>query len=196
MGEMYNVKNGSSNDLNDTIVEDEAAEGEVSSIMDSPRPSSKQSKRNSYQRLSRLSGDAHTSLRSPDKISSGASSARSSATIRVVSSASPHTSMAMTEADFEKALKKFATDRDSFFLDVSFSAGAVTQPHRPRPRPKTQKIVVDQPSPTLSRGIGSVRRHMSFREMNSAKRQSSVVRQGQLVHSITPFLLRSTYYVC
>lgn len=181
MGEANKQKNGSSNDLNDTIVEDEAAEAEVSSIMESPRPSSKQSKRNSYQRLSRASGDAQTSIRSLDKIPSGTSSARSSATIRFVSSQSPHTSMGMSEADFEKALKKFASDRDSFFLDVSFSAGAVTQPSRPKPRPKTQKIVVeDQPSPTLSRGIGSVRRHMSFREMNSAKRQSSVARQGQL----------------
>lgn len=179
LGEVLNPKkNGSSNDLNDIIVEDEVAEADVSSILDSPRPASKHSKRNSYQRLSRLSGDAQTSIRSLDKIPSGASSARSSATIRFVPSSSPYASAVLNDVDFDNALKKFATDRDSFFLDINFSAGAVAQPSRPRPRPRTQRIVAEEQAPTLSRGIGSVRRHMSFREMNSVKRQSSMARQG------------------
>lgn len=172
------TKNGSSNDLTDIIVEDEAAEADASSILESPRPTSKHSKRNSYQRLSRLSGEAQNSIRSLDKIPSGASSTRSSATIRAVPSASPHASANLSDADFDKAMKKFAIDRDSFFLDISFSAGAVSQPSRPRPRPRTQRIVAEDQPPGLSRGIGSVRRHMSFREMNSAKRQSSMARQG------------------
>jgi hypothetical protein len=178
LGEVHNPpKNGSSNDVNDIIVEDEAAEADVSSILDSPRPASTQSKQNSYQPLSRLSGEAPTSIRSSDKIPSGASSARSSATIRCVTSSSPYASPGLNDVDFDNALKKFATDRDSFFLDINFSAGAVTEPSRPRPRPRTQKIVADEQA-GLSRGIGSVRRHMSFREMNSAKRQSSMARQG------------------
>lgn len=187
LGEVNSSKNGSSKNVNDIIVEDEVAEAEVSSILDSPRPTSKQSKRNSYQRLSRLSGEAHTSIRSLEKISSGTSSARSSATIRVVPSASPHVSL--SDVDFDKALKKFTNDRDSFFLDNNFSAGAVTQPGRPRPRPRTQRIVAEDQPPGVSRGIGSVRRHMSFREMNSSKRQSSIVRQGQLSYCISPCML-------
>ncbi len=179
-------KNGSSNDI---IVEDEAAEAEVSSILESPRPTSNQSKRNSYQRLSRLSGEAQNSIRSLDKTSSGASSTRSSATIRAVPSASPHASAVLSDVDFDKAMKKFANDRDSFFLDINFSAGAVSQPNRPRPRPRTQRIVAEDQPPGLSRGIGSVRRHMSFREMNSAKRQSSVARQG-LLNSMSSYVLQ------
>lgn len=179
LGEVNNPKNRNSNDVSDIIVEDEVAEADVSSILESPRPTSKQSKRNSYQRLSRLSNEAHTSLRSLDKVPSGTSSTRSSATIRLVPSSSVRASIMLNDVDFDNALKKFANDRDSFFLDISFSAGAVTQPSRPRPRPRTQKIVAEDQSPGLSRGIGSVRRHMSFREMNSAKRQSSMGRQGQ-----------------
>lgn len=179
LGEVHNpTRNGNGSDVNDIIVEDELAEAGVSSILDSPRPASYQSKRNSYQPLSRLSGEAQASIRSPDKIPSGASSTRSSATIRFISSSAPFAASGLNDVDFDNALKKFATDRDSFFLDINFSAGAVTEPGRPRPRPRTQKIVADDQAAGLSRGIGSVRRHMSFREMNSAKRQSSMARQG------------------
>lgn len=184
LGEVNNPQDRNSNDVQGIIVEDETTEGEVSSMLESPRPTSKQSKRNSYHRLSRLSSEAQTSARSLDKISSGASSARSSTTIRVVPSPSIHASVMLNDVDFDNALKKFANDRDSFFLDISFSAGAVSQPSRPRPRPRTQKIVAEDQAAGLSRGIGSVRRHMSFREMNSAKRQSSMARQGQLIHPI------------
>jgi hypothetical protein len=55
-------------------------------------------------------------------------------------------------------------------------------PARPKPRPRTQRIVADEkPVSTnpLKSGIGSVRRHMSFREMSSMKRQPSVARQGE-----------------
>jgi hypothetical protein len=186
LGEVHNpTKNGNGSDMNDIIVEDEVAEADVSSIQNSPRPASYQSKRNSYQPLSRLSGEAQASIRSPDKVNSGASSTRSSATIRFISSSSPFASPGLNDVDFDNALKKFATDRDSFFLDINFSAGAVTEPGRPRPRPRTQKIVADDQAASLSRGIGSVRRHMSFREMNSAKRQSSMARQGMSPSSLT-----------
>lgn len=182
LGELSKPKNGSGNDLNGIIVEDEAAEADISSILESPRPTSKQSKRNSYQRPSRLSGEAQSPIRTLEKLSSGTSSNRSSATIRFVPSASPRASAGLSDVDFDKALKKFATDRESFYLDINFSAGAVTQPGRQRPRAKTQKIVTEEQPQGLSRGIGSVRRHMSFREMNSAKRQSSIARQGWSLH--------------
>jgi hypothetical protein len=64
---------------------------------------------------------------------------------------------------------------------LSLSAGAIT-PARPKPRPRTQKLVTeDKPASSnpLRSGIGSVRRHMSFRDMNSVKRQPSVARQGE-----------------
>ena len=55
------------------------------------------------------------------------------------------------------------------------SAGAVI-PNRPKPRPKTQKIINEEVT-GLKSGVGSIRRRISFRDMNSVKRQSSVNRQ-------------------
>lgn len=169
-----NVSNRASgvhtNGVGETIQEDEDAEQEVSSILESPRSASPQSKRNSYQRLSILSDEAQMSIRSLD-----GGSKRSSATIRPNPSPGPRSSTLLNDADFDKALKQFTSDRDSFFLDLTFSAGAVTQPARPKPRPKAQKIIVEDLPPSMSRGIGSIRRHMSFREMNSMRRQPSSV---------------------
>lgn len=181
LGEGDPLKNGNANDLSGTIVEDEVAERDVSSTPESPRSPSTQSKRNSYQRLSRLSGDAQASIRSLDKVASpGTASARSSATIRAVLPTSPCTSAVLSDADFDRALKKFAIERDSFFLDVNFSAGALTHSARPKPRPRTLRAPNhDEHASGLTRSIGSVRKHMSFREMKSAKRQSVTARQSE-----------------
>ena len=182
LGEAANGTNGSRSQsalsFGETIEEDQDAELEVSSILESPRPTSRHSKRTSYQRLSRLSDEARIPIQSLDGSLSGTSSKRSSATIRAVPSPGPRASVLMNGQDFDKALKQFATDRESFFLDLNFSAGAVTQPSKPKPKPKTQKIIGEDVGPGLSRGLGSIRRHMSFREMNSMRRQPSVARQG------------------
>ena len=180
LGNISNSTNGAHGPgFGDTIEEDQDAEQEVSSILESPRPMSRHSRRNSYQRLSRFSDEARMSVRSLDKSLADTGSKRSSVTIRPLPSPGPRASVLLSDADFDKALKQFATDRDSFFLDLNFSAGAVTQPNRPRVRPKTQKIVAEDIQPaSISRGIGSIRRHMSFREMNSVKRQPSVARNG------------------
>ena len=183
LGAVSNGANGvHATGVEDTIQEDQDAEQEVSSILESPRPMSRHSKRNSYQRLSRLSDEARLSIRSLDAPQPGSSSKRSSATIRPVPAPGTRASILLSDADFDMALKQFAVDRDSFFLDLNFTAGAVTQPSRQKPRPKTQKIVPEELQPGLSRGIGSIRRHMSFRERNSMKRQPSVARQGLLIY--------------
>jgi len=80
----------------------------------------------------------------------------------------------LNDVDFEKALRKFASERDSFLSDLTLSAGAVV-PNRPKPRPKTQKIVKEDAA-GLKSGVGSIRRRISFRDM---KRQSSVARQRE-----------------
>jgi len=80
--------------------------------------------------------------------------------------------------DFDKALRKFASERDSFLSDLTLSAGVVV-PNRPRPRPKTQRIV-NEDAGGLKSGVGSIRRRISFRDMNSMKRQSSVNRNCKL----------------
>ena len=157
-----------------TIEEDKAAEAEGESP-DLKGATPKKGKRNSYQRLSNLSDEARLSITSlslsPER--KGTESNRSSTTIK-----GPQINgngRLLSDTDFENALKKFATQRDSFLSDLTLSAGAVV-PNRPKARPKTQKIISEDAA-NLKSGVGSIRRRISFRDMNSMKRQSSVKRQ-------------------
>ena len=158
-----------------TIEEDKLAESEDGPPTTSP-PTSRHPKRNSYQRLSRLSDDARLSFQSisfgPEKTDTDSN--RSSATLKGIQI---NGSGGLNELDFERALKKFASERDSFLSDLTLSAGAVV-PNRPKPRPKTQKIVGEDAT-TLKSGVGSIRRRISFRDMSAMKRQPSVMRQGK-----------------
>lgn len=157
-----------------TIEEDKLAEAEHSPKLLPTTP--RNGKRNSYQRLSRLSDEARLSVASftPTIEENGPDSNRSSTTIKGIQ---VNGSGGLNDHDFEKALRKFASERDSFLSDMSLSAGAV-MPNRPKPRPKTQKIVNDDAA-GLKSAVGSIRRRISFRDMNSMKRQSSVARQGE-----------------
>lgn len=128
-----------------------------------------------YQRLSFLSGDSDLTV---------SHSNRSSTTIKRTPSPRSST-MFSDDFDFDKALVKFASEREHFLTDLSLSAGAITNQTNPRPKSKyrAQKIVPDEPpsqpsSNLLRSSIGSVRRHMSFRDMNSMKRPS-LARQGK-----------------
>ena len=156
-----------------TIEEDRLAEvddGPPMSIPSTPR----HRKQNSYHRLSRLSDEARLSIQSitvtPDK--TGTDSNRSSTTIKGIQI---NGTGGLNDLDFEKALKKFASERDSFLSDLTLSAGAVV-PNRPKARPKTQRITTEDAA-GLKTGVGSLRRRISFRDMSSMKRQPSVARQ-------------------
>ncbi len=116
----------------------------------------------------RLSNQSFTSL---DK--NGTDSNRSSATIKGIQLHGSGTGL--SDVDFDRALRKFATERDSFLSDLTLSAGAVV-PNRPKPRPKTQRIV-NEDAAGIKSGVGSLRRRISFRDINSMKRQQSVARQ-------------------
>lgn len=191
LGDVENFNGRLGQGVGDTIEEDEAAEAaeaEASSLPTSPmpvspRPLSRHSKRNSQNRLSHLSSENLSSPRASTIHSSGTASNRSSATIRPTRTSSLGPSKGLSEDDFDDALRRFAADRESFFLDLNLSAGAVTQTGRPKPRPRTQRITAeDAPNNSLRSSIGSVRRHMSVRGMNSMKRQSTTVsRQGKLI---------------
>lgn len=143
------------------------------------------SKRFSYQRMSRISNDGRSSVLSVRHDSGkGTASNRSSGTIRAVPTSSA-ASQLLNDVDFDKALRAFATDRDSFLSDLNLNPeppSVNTTPNRPRPRPKTQKITSEDPN-GLKSSMGSVRRHMSFREMSSVKRQPSVARQGTHIYA-------------
>ena len=166
------------NQTEPTIAEEQLgeAEGEENSLPPTPRTA----KRNSYNRLSHLSDDKRISF-SSTRISdsrAGTDSNRSSTTIKAVQI---NGTKSFTEVDFEKALRKFVSERDSFIADLNDSAGVVLK--QPRPRPKTQRIVSDESS-SLKSGLGSVRRRISFRDMSSVKRQASVARQRKQPFSI------------
>ncbi len=155
-----------------TIEEDKLAEAEDEYSALSPA-TPRNTKRNSYQRLSRLSDEARFSIASISSTleNKGTDSNRSSVTIKGIQINGKGT---LNDVDFEKALRKFASERDSFLSDLTLSAGAVV-PNRPKPRPKTQKIVSEDAA-GLKSGVGSIRRRISFRDI---KRQSSIARQRE-----------------
>ncbi|GJC82617.1 DENN domain-containing protein C297.05 [Colletotrichum liriopes] len=87
--------------------------------------------------------------------------------------------------DFDKALLKFAAERENFLEDLSFSAGARTQARPPMVNPRAERIKADEgdmsgrrsPLRSIERSIkGSIRRKMSFRDMNSMRKQPTTPR--------------------
>ncbi|KAK4238910.1 AEX-3 domain-containing protein [Achaetomium macrosporum] len=78
--------------------------------------------------------------------------------------------------DFDKALLKFAAEREDFLDDLTFSAGARIQSRPPMVNPRTEKLKADdadqngRKSPLRSIR-GSIRRKMSFRDMSSVRKQ-------------------------
>ena len=180
LSERNGINGGTHGGVGYTIEEDQDAES--SSLLDS-RPVSRSSA-GDWNRFSRLSNSSSRQLKTAT--SDGTASNRSSATIRPVQQEQSDPLNLLDDADFDAALRSFATDRDSFLSDLNRSAGAITNSPRQRQKPKTQRITSDDttaPS-ALKSGIGSVRRHMSFRDMNSTKRQSSVARNGKLIQNL------------
>lgn len=88
----------------------------------------------------------------------------------------------LPDFDFDQALMKFAAEREDFLDDLSFSAGAKLQPRAPmvnNPRAERIKAEESEASGRISplRSIkGSIRRKISFRDMNSVKRQTTAAR--------------------
>lgn len=130
---------------------------------------------NDVQRRSRYSFEARKSVGSiinvtEDKLPA---SNRSSTTIK----AGTIGGSGLSDDAFEEALKKFATERDSFLEDIQVAAGAVIRdtPNKSRvQRPKTVRVTQDENSlGGLKSGVGSLRRRLST--MNSTKRASSTM---------------------
>ncbi|OQE36284.1 hypothetical protein PENCOP_c012G00496 [Penicillium coprophilum] len=183
LGEDYRANGAASPGpaLADTIQEDADAEEEHNPDVVS-RPNSTlvagTGHRGSTQRLSTLSKSSEGTN------GAGTNSNRSSMTVKGASSPLRASALFSEDFDFDTALFKFANERETFLTDLSLSAGAITPNTRPRSRVRTQKIVSDDsPAPSgnlLRSGIGSVRRHMAFRDMNSMKRQPSIARQASV----------------
>jgi hypothetical protein len=173
------------NGLTTPPVEDTIEEHTVLDTTVNGRPKSSEGL-NGDGRRSRLSYEARKSISSMLGSNSGTASNRSSATIRAIPGESrgfqlsdqggpvAPVSSAMNDEDFDSALRKFASERDTFVEEIHFSAGTIPQPSKPKARPKTQKII-NEDAGGIRSGVGSIRRRIST--MNSLKRQPSVMRQ-------------------
>ncbi|TVY52080.1 DENN domain-containing protein [Lachnellula cervina] len=151
---------------------------------DAPKATARHSRTNSWNRLSKLSSDARNSISTLDELESTASN-RSSMTIKALPMNGNEGGGALGDFDFDKALTKFANERENFLDDLSFSAGAPVQSRPPMTNPRAERLKVEdgemggtpgRRSPLLRSVGGSIRRRISFRDMNSMKRQPSVQR--------------------
>ncbi|KAI1111241.1 dDENN domain-containing protein [Nemania sp. NC0429] len=176
--------------VNTTIVED----GEPDEQLDSQAPplshkrSARHSRQNSNGRISRAS--IANSIHTLEEVDGNTRSNRSSATIRPnpPPGGSDRPDGLLIDFDFDKALVKFAAERENFLEDLSFSAGAKTQTRPPMVNPRAERIKADEAaSGRLSplKGIGgsirgSIRRKISFRDMNSSRKQPTTPRPASV----------------
>lgn len=152
------------------------------------RATARHSRQSSANRLSKLSLDGRFSIHTLDENDGSTSSNRSSATIRPVNAPNgngvPADGRTLIDGfDFDQALLKFAAERENFLEDLSFSAGAKIQSRPPMINPRASRIRNEEaePSGRLSpfQSIkGSIRRKISFRDMNSMRKQPSLARAG------------------
>lgn len=197
--------------VEDTIAEDGEDELVDTSLISSPKSSARHSRQNSGHRFSKLSINGEG--RSVDEFfqDGNTRSNRSSATIRPVftaaatnngqSGSSPGSAgfvmptraaqgeVLFDDFDFDQALLKFAEQRESFLDDLSFTAGAKLQSRPPMTDPRTEKLKDEELEPTERRSPimksirGSLRRKMSFRDLNSVRKQAQAPRTGNFAFS-------------
>jgi len=143
----------------------------------------------SSMRSARFSYEARKSIISISGSESKITSNRSSVTIKQVPSDSEEFgSGSLWDLDFDKALRKFVSERDSFIEEIQFNAGTLPQMRGPKVRPKTQRIMADEnQAGSLISGVGSIRKRLST--MSSLKRQPSLMRSCKLVSKQPSFQL-------
>lgn len=192
----FNIAAGPPSPQVDQTIE-EGSEGEVSEPVTNgtPRATARHSRQNSWNRLSKVSGDgarnSFTGLEELEKTQSN----RSSITIRASaangngnpSPGKENINGGLGDFDFDTALMKFANERENFLDDLSFSAGAPLQKAPPMVTPRPGKLKSEEDknsvalqakkSPLKSVG-GSIRRRISFRDMGSMKRQPSMLQRA------------------
>jgi len=161
--------------VEDIIEEDKALE-----ITNGGRPSTPGSPSDGAKRRSRYSFEARKSIGSVINAAEPVNPASNRSSSTTIKGAKLGSGLLNDDA-FEEALKKFASERDSFLEDIHVSAGAVrTQAHR-RSRPRTVRITSDENSmggAGLKGGVGSLRKRLSG--MNSTKRQPSTISRASV----------------
>ncbi|KAI1780496.1 DENN-domain-containing protein [Hypoxylon cercidicola] len=174
-----------STQVEDTITEDGEPDDHTEPT---PSPSAnktyaRHSRQNSNNRLSKASFT--NSIYTLEELDGNTRSNRSSATIRPNPVPGQEGGL-FGDFDFDKALVKFAAERENFLEDLSFSAGAKTQSRPPMVNPRAERIKADEssggrmsPMKSIRGSIrGSIRRKISFRDMNSVRKQPTAPRPG------------------
>lgn len=172
-----------------TIIEDGEPEEEPPTSQ--AKGTARHSRQGSANRISKTSLDASRfSIQTLEELDGNTRSNRSSATIRPSNSpvfngvpSGMEGGPFMGDFDFDKALLKFAAERENFLDDLSFSAGAKLQSRPPMINPRAERIRADESDASGRRSPlrsikGSIRRKMSFRDMNSMRKQPSIARPG------------------
>lgn len=191
------------NTIAENTIAEGPEEGQDEPILGSaPRGSTARHSRGSLQRLSRLSIDARNSIQSLEGLDTYSGSNRSSLTVRAVPSngtTQESLKQGLSDFDFDRALVKFANEREVFLDDLSFSAGTVMQ-SRPPMTARAEKIKHDEDglggrkSP-FGRVGGSIRRKISFRDLNSSKKQT-INRSGKLYSwDLLLAIARKTFFI-
>ena len=160
--------------VEDTIDEDKALD--TSNVA---RPTTPGSPTDAAKRRSRYSFEARKSIGSIITMVEPVTPAsnRSSTTIK---GPTKPVMTGLSDDAFEEALKKFATERDSFLEDIHVSAGTVPPPTLRKPRPRTVRITQDEDQ-LQKGGVGSLRRRLST--MNSMKRQPTTTNRQSSVRT-------------
>ncbi|KAK8077537.1 DENN domain-containing protein [Apiospora saccharicola] len=176
--------------VDSTITEDGEPEEDESPNRDSigsppPKVTARHSRQSSgNHRLSK------SSIHTLEEVEGNTRSNRSSATIRPnpTPGAASNDGFAnfLGDFDFDKALFKFAAERENFLEDLSFSAGAKTHSRPPMVNPRTERIKADangrmSPLKNIRGSIrGSIRRGISFKDMNSVRKQPLVPKAASI----------------
>jgi hypothetical protein len=175
----------------DATIEEGESEGETAANSRSSkenrtaRAQARHSRQNSWNRLSRITNDSRNSIGAIDDLENTTQSNRSSITIKGVplsNGTNGNTNGtgggALGDFDFDSALVKFANEREHFLDDLSFAAGAPPQRPTPFATPRSQQAKGAEGANALSskrnqlKSVGgSIRRRISFRDMNSMRRQ-------------------------
>ena len=148
------------------------------------------SRQSCVNRLFKVSNDSQDSVKTLEEPCGNGRCNRSSTAIRPAGGGSNgiRHDHSIGDLDFDKALLKLSTDWKNF-LDMSFSAGAKLQARPPTVNSRVERIKADgsefngRNSPLRSI-TGSIRRKMSFRDMNGVRKSLMAPRTGGL--PVTP----------
>ncbi|KAL1887342.1 hypothetical protein Sste5346_010281 [Sporothrix stenoceras] len=189
---------------------DEHGEPELAEASRSPvayRANNRHSRQSSGNRLSKLSLENRFSIQTLDDLDDSTRSNRSSTTIKAplqptISASSTATATlesssngdagagasgaaSRADFDFDQMLVKFAAERENFLEDLSFSAGAKLHSRPPMISPRAEKIKAEDSELSGRRSPlrsikGSIRRKLSFRDMNSVRKPHNTARTASV----------------